>query len=88
MRINSEKIHIKQRKKRDKIHYRHRLKGPNLEIFGYRVFTQIRPAWVGDQGTRPKIPNFDGLGLKIAVSYFLAMSPTSQKNVKRCRRQR
>jgi hypothetical protein len=35
------------------------LKGPKLEIFGFRVFTQIRPVWVGDLGTREKIQNFD-----------------------------
>jgi hypothetical protein len=64
-----EVLHIKQRK-RDKIHERQRMKGPKLEIFGSRIFTQIRPVWVGDLGTRPKIPNFDGLGLKIGVSYF------------------
>jgi hypothetical protein len=28
------------------------LKGPKLEIFGFRVFSQIRPVWVGDLGTR------------------------------------
>jgi hypothetical protein len=28
-------------------------------------------------GTRQKIPNFDGLGFKIAVLYFTALSPTS-----------
>jgi hypothetical protein len=32
------------------------LKGPKLEIFGARVFTQIRPVWVSDLGTRPKNP--------------------------------
>jgi hypothetical protein len=31
------------------------LKGPKLEIFGSGVFTQIKPVWVGDLGTRPKI---------------------------------
>jgi hypothetical protein len=30
------------------------LKGPTLEIFGSWVFTQIRPVWVGDLGTRQK----------------------------------
>ena len=30
--------------------------GPKLEIFGSRVFTQIRPVWVGDLGARPKSP--------------------------------
>jgi hypothetical protein len=30
------------------------LKGPKLEIFDSGVFTQIRPVWVGDLGTRPK----------------------------------
>jgi hypothetical protein len=34
----------------------HFLKGPKLEIFGSGVFTQIRPVWVGDLGTRPKNP--------------------------------
>jgi hypothetical protein len=54
------------------------LKGPKLEIFGSRVLTHIRPVWVGDLGTRQKIiQNFDGLGLKIAVLYFLVLSPTS-----------
>jgi hypothetical protein len=48
-----------------------------LEIFGSKVFPQIRPVWVGDLGTRQKIQNFDGLGLKISVLYFLALSPTS-----------
>ncbi len=32
------------------------LKGPELEIFGSGVFTQIRPLRVGDLGTRPKNP--------------------------------
>ncbi len=32
--------------------------GPKLEIFGSRVFTQIRPVWVGDLGTRPKNSKF------------------------------
>ncbi len=32
-----------------------RLKGLKLGIFGSRVFTQIRPVWVGDLGTRQKI---------------------------------
>jgi hypothetical protein len=32
------------------------LKGPKPEIFGSRVFAQIRPVWVGDLGTRPKNP--------------------------------
>jgi hypothetical protein len=30
------------------------LKGPKLEVFGSRVFTQIRPVWVSDLGTMPK----------------------------------
>jgi hypothetical protein len=34
------------------------LKGPQLEIFGSRVYTQIRPAWVGDLGTRPTKSKF------------------------------
>jgi hypothetical protein len=32
------------------------LKGPKLEIFGSWVFTQIRPVWAGDLGTRPNNP--------------------------------
>jgi hypothetical protein len=28
------------------------------EIFGSRGFTQIRPVWVGDLGTRPKNSKF------------------------------
>jgi hypothetical protein len=32
------------------------LKGPKLEIYSSGVFTQIRPVWVGDLGTRPKNP--------------------------------
>jgi hypothetical protein len=34
------------------------LKGPKLEIFGFRVFSLIRPVWVGDLGTRPKNSKF------------------------------
>jgi hypothetical protein len=34
------------------------LKGPKLEIFGSRVFTQIRPVWVGDLETRTKNSTF------------------------------
>jgi hypothetical protein len=60
------------------------LQGPKLEIFGASVFTQIRPVWVGDLGTMQKNQNFDGLGLNIAVLYFLALSPTSPNNFKRC----
>ena len=32
------------------------LKGPELEIFGSGVFTQIRPVLVGDLGTRSTNP--------------------------------
>ncbi len=55
-------------------------KGPKLEIFGSRVYTQIRTVWVGVLGTRPK--NFKilmGLGLNIAIFYFLALLPTALK---------
>jgi hypothetical protein len=34
------------------------LKGPKLEIFGSRVFPQIRPVCVGDLGTRRKNSKF------------------------------
>jgi hypothetical protein len=56
-----------------------RLKRPKHEIFGSRVFTLIRTALVGDLGTKPKIQNFDVLGLKIAILYFKILSPTSLK---------
>jgi hypothetical protein len=46
------------------------LRDLELERFGSRVFTQIRPIWVGDLGTRPKNSKFDDLGLKIAILYF------------------
>jgi len=61
------------------------LKGPKREIFDFGVFAQIRPIWIGDLGSRPKNLNFDGLGLKIANWYLLALSPSTQKNCKRCR---
>jgi hypothetical protein len=31
-------------------------KGSTLEIFVAEIFTQIRPVWAGDIGTRPKNP--------------------------------
>ncbi len=31
------------------------LKGPKLEIFGSEVFALIRPVWISDLGSRPKI---------------------------------
>ena len=34
------------------------LKGPKLEIFDSGVFTQIRPVWVCDSGTRSKNSKF------------------------------
>jgi hypothetical protein len=34
------------------------LKGPKLEIFGFRVFSQIRPVWVGDLVTRQNNSKF------------------------------
>jgi hypothetical protein len=37
--------------------------------FGFRVFMQPSPVWVGDWGTRPN-QNFDGLGLKIAILFY------------------
>jgi hypothetical protein len=48
-------------------------KGPKLEIFGSRVFTQIRPVWVGDLGTRQKNPTMGWFMLEIANLYFLAL---------------
>jgi hypothetical protein len=46
------------------------LKGPNLEIFSSRVFTQICFVWVSDLGISQKVQNFYGLGLKIVILYF------------------
>jgi hypothetical protein len=64
------------------------LKRPKLEIFGsgflHKSDLYGKVTW--EQGQ--KIQNFDGLGLKIAILYFLALSPTLLKKVKRCRRQR
>ncbi len=40
------------------------------------------------KGLGQKILNFYGLGLKIAILYFLALSLTSQKIFKCCRKQR
>jgi hypothetical protein len=34
------------------------IKGSKLEIFGFRVFSQIRPVWVDDLGTRQKNSKF------------------------------
>jgi hypothetical protein len=34
------------------------VKGPKLEIFGSRVFPQIRPVWAGDLRTRAKKSKF------------------------------
>ncbi len=62
------------------------LKGPKLEIFSSRAFTQTRRVCtIGVLGTRPKIQNFDGLGLKIAISYFLVLSPILLNKFKCCR---
>ncbi len=44
------------------------LKGPKLEIFDSGVFSQIRPVWVGDLGTRPKIHNWGFFGFFGLVS--------------------
>jgi hypothetical protein len=48
-----------------KMHY---VKGPKHEIFGYRAFLQSKPVWVE---VGQKNQNFNGLGLKIAILYFL-----------------
>jgi hypothetical protein len=34
--------------------FKRTVKGPKLEIFGFGIFTQIRPVWIGDLGTNPK----------------------------------
>jgi hypothetical protein len=52
------------------------LKGPKLEISGPGVFSQIRPVWVADLGTWPKIQNVDVWGFLYTL-YFLALMATS-----------
>jgi hypothetical protein len=46
------------------------LKGPKREIFVAWIFTEIRPVWVGDLETRPKILKSLCLGPSITL-YFL-----------------
>ncbi len=53
------------------------LKGPKHEIFEKGVFTQIRPVWVGDLGTRPK--NYKNLWLGFYIKIFM-MKANTQKN--------
>ncbi len=45
--------------------HKQNLKRPKLEDIRFQGFYTIRPVWVGDLGTRQKIQNLDGLGLKI-----------------------
>ncbi len=54
-------------------------KGPKLEIFGSRDFTQISPVWVGNLGTRPKNSKFWWYTLENLFLCFLALLPTSPK---------
>ena len=49
------------------------LKGPKREIFGFGFFTQIKPIWIGDLGTRPKNPK----------KYVLALQATALKKNKK-----
>ncbi len=63
----------------------HGLNRPKHEIFGSGVFTQIRPVREGDQGTRKKKSLIlVGLGLEIAILYFLALC-ISLRKCKHCR---
>jgi hypothetical protein len=55
-----------------------------LEIFGSRVYSQIRPAWVGDLGIRPKNSKFWWFRLENRYFVLLALSPTLLKSVRRC----
>jgi hypothetical protein len=52
--------------------------GPKLEIFGSGVFTQIRPVWVGDLGTRPKNPTM-GWFMPENRQFFYFFSAVSYK---------
>jgi hypothetical protein len=45
------------------------LKWPKHEIFVAGIFTQIRPAWVGDLGTRPK--NSKSFRLRPYINLFI-----------------
>jgi hypothetical protein len=56
------------------------LKGPKLEIFVDRIFTQIRPVWIGNLGTRAKNPKSYVCGLMLPFIFgifVLALSATS-----------
>ncbi len=57
-------LHIKPSVSRPEL-----LKGPKREIFGLGIFAQIRPIWIGYQGTRSKNPKKLRLGPYIAL-YF------------------
>jgi hypothetical protein len=50
----------------------------DIRLRGFYVNHTCMGRWLS---TRPKIQNLDGLGLKMAMLYFLALSSTSQKNL-------
>jgi hypothetical protein len=62
--------------------------GPKLEIFGSGVFTQIRPAWVGDVGTRPKNAKFWWFRPENRQFVLFSAVADIAKSFKRSRRQR
>jgi hypothetical protein len=69
-------------------------KGPKLEIFGSRVFTQIRSVWVGDLGTRQKNSKILWFRLEKFKRYrrrrkkILSAVGNCGKKFKRCQRYR
>ncbi len=60
------------------------LKGPKHEKFVAGFFAQVRPVWIGELETRPKIPKINGLDLiflSLLAKFFIAMSATALKNI-------
>jgi hypothetical protein len=49
-------------------------RGPSWRYSASLIFTQIRPVWVDDVGTRPKIQKVDGFGLRSQFCTFSAVA--------------
>ncbi len=56
-----------------------KLKGPKHEKFVARIFTKIRPVWIGELETKPKTSKKFGSAL-YSAKLFLALSVTALKN--------
>jgi hypothetical protein len=61
------------------------LKGLKREIFGFGIFAQIRPIWIGDLGTRPKNQKSYVWGLTLPFISrdfcFSAVGDSAKKNL-------